>query len=178
MRTYHAPRLAIPVGPHDHARGDLEAPVTLVEYGDYECPYCGAAHPVTKKLIAVAPIRFVFRHFPITTLHPHAELAAEAAEAAGAQGKFWQMHDWIYEHQQTIAPEDLVAAAAHLRLDVKRFEADVAAHRNEKTIRDNFMSGVRSGVNGTPTFFINGVRHDGGYALEELLEAVQAAAPA
>lgn len=178
MRTYHAPRLAIPVGPHDHARGDLEAPVIVVEYGDYECPYCGAAHPVTKELTEVAPIRFVFRHFPITTLHPHAELAAEAAEAAGAQGKFWQMHDWIYEHQQTIALEDLVAAAAHLRLDVKRFEADLTAHRNEKTIRDHFMSGVRSGVNGTPTFFINGVRHDGGYELEELLEAIQAAAPA
>ena len=178
MRTYHAPRLAIPVGPHDHERGDLEAPVTVVEYGDYQCPYCGAAHPVTKKLIQVAPIRFVFRHFPITTLHPQAELAAEAAEAAGAQGKFWQMHDWIYEHQQTMAPEDLVAAAAHLRLDVKRFEADLAAHRNEKTIRDDFMSGVRSGVNGTPTFFINGARHDGGYGFEELLEAIKAAAPA
>ena len=178
MRTYHAPRLASPVGPHDHARGDLEAPVTVVEYGDYECPYCGAAHPVTKQLTQVARIRFVFRHFPITTLHPHAELAAEAAEAAGAQGKFWQMHDWLYEHQRTIASKDLAAAAAHLRLDVNRFEADLTAHRNEKTIRDHFMSGVRSGVNGTPTFFINGVRHDGGYELEELLAAIQTAAPA
>src|SRR6202158_5370591 len=98
MRTYHAPRLALPVGPHDHARGDLEAPVTLVEYGDYECPYCGAAHPMTKKLIAVAPIRFVFRHFPITTLHPHAELAAEAAEAAGAQGKVWEVRADAHLH--------------------------------------------------------------------------------
>jgi len=173
-------RLTPPVSETDHRSGPDDAPVTLVEYGDFECPACGAAYPnveiVRQKM--GARLRFVFRHFPLTQMHPHAMRAAEAAEAAGAQGKFWQMHDWIYEHQETIAPEDLVAAAAHLRLDVKRFEADLGAHRNEKTIRDHFMSGVRSGVNGTPTFFINGVRHDGGYGLEELLETIQAAAPA
>jgi protein-disulfide isomerase len=157
-------------------RGDLDAPITLVEYGDYQCPFCGAAHPVTKELLRVERVRFVFRHFPITTLHPFAEPAAEAAEAAAAQGKFWQMHDWIYEHQQTIAPEDLLEAAARLGLDANRFAGDLTEHRHEKKIRDDFMSGVRSGVNGTPTFFINGVRHDGGFSLEELLEAIQTAA--
>jgi protein-disulfide isomerase len=177
MRTYHPPRLAVPVGPRDHERGDPDAPVTLVEYGDYQCPFCGAAHPVTKELIQMVPVRFVFRHFPITTLHPYAEIAAEAAEAAGAQGRFWQMHDWIYEHQSTIAPDDLLAAAARLGLDTSRFAGDLTEHRHEKKIRDDFMSGVRSGVNGTPTFFINGVRHDGGFALEELIDAIEMAAP-
>jgi protein-disulfide isomerase len=142
-------------------RGDLDAPVTIVEYGDYQCPYCGAAHPVTKELIQIERVRFVFRHFPITTLHPFAEPAAEAAEAAAAQRKFWQMHDWIFEHQDTIALDDLLAAAAELGLDVERFAADVTAHRHEPKIREDFMSGVRSGVNGTPTFFINGARFDG-----------------
>ncbi|MEA2661019.1 MAG: hypothetical protein QOH08_591, partial [Chloroflexota bacterium] len=122
-------------------------------------------------------VRFVFRHFPITTIHPFAEIAAEAAEAAGAQRKFWAMHDWIYEHQATLAPDDLLAAAAALGLEVERFASDVNAHRHEQKIRDDFMSGVRSGVNGTPTFFVNGVRHDGGYDLESLLEAIGAAAP-
>lgn len=177
MKTYHAPRLVLPVSPRDHARGDLDASVTLVEYGDYQCPYCGAAHPITKELIQIEHVRFVFRHFPLTTLHPFAEPAAEAAEAAAVQGKFWQMHDWIFEHQQTMAPQDLLEAAALVGLDVKRFAGDLTEHRHEKKIRDDFMSGVRSGVNGTPTFFINGVRHDGGYALEELREAIQAAAP-
>jgi protein-disulfide isomerase len=123
-------------------------------------------------------VRFVFRHFPITTIHPLAEPAAEAAEAAGAQGKFWPMHDWIYEHQDAIAPPELVAAAGRLGLDVEAFAADVTAHRHEKKIREDFLSGVRSGVNGTPTFFVNGVRHDGGYDLESLLDALGAAAPA
>jgi protein-disulfide isomerase len=120
----------------------------------------------------------VFRHFPITTLHPLAETAAEAAEAAGAQGKFWPMHDWIYEHQDTLALDDLLAAATRLGLDAEAFAADVAGHRHERKIREDFMSGVRSGVNGTPTFFVNGVRHDGGYDLDSLLDAIGAAAPA
>jgi protein-disulfide isomerase len=179
-RTYHAPRLVLPVGPRDHIRGPKDAPVTLVEYGDYQCPYCGAAHPAVKELLSLEPgaVRFVFRHFPITTLHPLAEPAAEAAEAAGAQRKFWQMHDWIFEHQDTIATDDLLAAAAELGLDVERFAADVTAHRHEPKIREDFMSGVRSGVNGTPTFFINGTRHDGGFDLQSLVDAIEAAAPA
>jgi protein-disulfide isomerase len=178
-QSYHPPQLALPVGSRDHIRGPQDAPVTLVEYGDYQCPYCGEAYPIMKSLLDLEPnaIRFVFRNFPITTIHPLAETAAEAAEAAGAQGKFWQTHDWIYEHQDTIAPDDLVAAAAPLGLDVNRVAADMTARRHEKKIREDFMSGVRSGVNGTPTFFINGVRHDGGYQLEELLAAIEAASP-
>jgi protein-disulfide isomerase len=178
-QSYHAPQLVLPVGPRDHIRGPKDAPVTLVEYGDYQCPYCGEAHPIVKSLLDLEPnaIRFVFRNFPITTIHPHAELAAEAAEAAGAHGKFWQMHDWIYEHQDSIAQDDLLAAAALLDLDVDRFDADLTGHRYEKKVREDFMSGVRSGVNGTPTFFINGARHDGGYQLEELLAAIEAASP-
>jgi protein-disulfide isomerase len=178
--SYHPPRLVLPVGPRDHVRGPEDAAVTLVEYGDYQCPYCGAAHPAVKELLELEPdtVRFVFRHFPITTLHPLAETAAEAAEAAGAQGKFWPMHDWIYEHQDRLALDDLLAAAMRLGLDAEAFAADVAGHRHERKIREDFMSGVRSGVNGTPTFFINGVRHDGGYDLDSLLDAIGAAAPA
>ncbi|OLC56211.1 MAG: disulfide bond formation protein DsbA [Chloroflexi bacterium 13_1_40CM_4_68_4] len=176
-RTYHAPRLTLPVGPRDHIRGPSDAPVTLLEYGDYECPFCGAAHPVVKQIeeLMAEQLRLVFRHFPITTLHPHAELAAEAAEAAGAQHRFWEMHDWIYQHQDTIDPDDLRGAAARLGLDLERYDADVESHRFAPRIREDFMSGVRSGVNGTPTFFINGARHDGDYELETLLDALREA---
>jgi protein-disulfide isomerase len=179
-RTYHPPRLVLAVGARDHIRGPKDAPVTLVEYGDYQCPYCAAAHPVVKALLEMEPdtVRFVFRHFPITTIHPLAEAAAEAAEAAGAQGIFWPMHDWIYEHQAELAPDVLLAGAQRIGLDTDRFAADVNAHRYEQKIREDFMSGVRSGVNGTPTFFINGARHDGGYDLESLLGAIETAVPA
>jgi protein-disulfide isomerase len=172
--------VVLPVGRRDHVRGPEDAAVTLVEYGDYQCPYCGAAHPAVKELLELEPdtVRFVFRHFPITTLHPLAETAAEAAEAAGAQGRFWPMHDWIYEHQDRLALDDLLAAATRLGLDAEAFAVDVAGHRHERKIREDFMSGVRSGVNGTPTFFVNGVRHDGGYDLDSLLDAIGAAAPA
>jgi protein-disulfide isomerase len=178
-QSYHPPQLSLPVGPRDHIRGPKDAPVTIVEYGDYQCPYCGEAHPIVKSLLDLEPnaIRFVFRNFPITSIHPQAETAAEAAEAAGAQGKFWEMHDWIYEHQRKMAPDDLAAAAAKLGLDADRFAAEMSSHAHEKRIREDFMSGVRSGVNGTPTFFINGARHDGGYQLEELLAAIEAASP-
>jgi len=137
------------------------------------------AYPIVKHVQAHFGnrLRFVFRNLQLGDLHPRAQHAAEAAEAAGAQGKFWQMHDWIYEHQHTIAPDDLLAAAALLDLDVNIFAADMTAHRHEKKIREDFMSGVRSGVNGTPTFFINGVRHDGGYQLEDLLAAIEQASP-
>ncbi len=175
-RSYHPPLLRVPVGSQDHMRGPEDAAVTLVEYGDFQCPYCGAAYPIVKELVDREPIRFVFRNFPITTLHPRAETAAEAAEAAGAQGKYWQMHDWIYEHQQTIAPDDHREAASRLGLDARRLAKDVAEHRHEKKIHDDFMGGVRSGVNGTPTFFINGARHDDGFDLETLLAAVREAA--
>ena len=159
-------------------QGPLDAPVTLVEYGDYECPYCGEAYPIVKDLQAAAGrrLRFVFRNFPHHDVHPHAEHAAEAAEAAGAQGKFWEMHDLLYEHQRHLADDDLHAYAEELGLDVERFDKELAEHVHAARVREDFMGGVRSGVNGTPTFFINGVRHDDSYDAEVLLEAIERAA--
>lgn len=170
--------LVLPVDPaRDHIRGPAEAPVTLVEYGDFECPYCGAAHPIVERARGEMgdDLRFVFRHFPITTAHPHAEQAAEAAEAAGAQGRFWEMHDTLFENQRQLAAPDLHAYAETLGLDVDRFDADLVAGVHAGRVREDFMSGVRSGVNGTPAFYINGVRHDGSYDLPVLLAALQRA---
>jgi len=173
--------LTQPVSPdRDHIRGAVDAPVTLVEYGDYECPYCGAAHPIVNAVQDAMgdTLRFVFRHFPLMTVHPHAEPAAEAAEAAGSQRKFWTMHDMLYENQQELDPPYLLAYAEAVGLDIARFTRELAAHVHAAKVRDDFMSGVRSGVNGTPTFFINGVRHDGAWDFESLLAAVQRAAGA
>jgi protein-disulfide isomerase len=172
-----APTLTPPVNERDHVAGSPLASVTLVEYGDYECPYCGAAHPVVNEVRRRlgARLRFAFRHFPLTRIHPHAERAAEAAEAAGAQGRFWQMHDMLYEHQAALEDEDLPVYAQALDLDLRRFASDLENGVHVPKIRTDFMSGVRSGVNGTPTFFINGWRHDGGYDLQSLLAAVSAA---
>jgi protein-disulfide isomerase len=166
------------VSSRDHILGPDDAPVTLVEYGDYQCPYCGMAYPIVNAVRDEMgeDLRFVFRHFPITTIHPYAEGAAEAAEAASAQGQFWEMHDWLFEHQDSLAPNDIVKAASLLELDVDRFVADLAQHRFAPRVREDFMSGVRSGVNGTPTFFINGLRHDGEWDFESLLAALQQAA--
>jgi len=170
--------LAVPVGPRDHIIGPDTAPVTLVEYGDYECPYCGAAHPIVQALVDRLgdDLRFVFRHFPLAQAHPHAQQAAEAAEAAGVQGKFWQMHDLLYEHQTALDSHHLLAYAGALGLDVERFASELASHVHADRVRQDFMSGVRSGVNGTPSFFINGRRHDGSYDLRTLLAAIVAAA--
>ncbi len=172
-------QLTIPVGEHDHTEGPASAPVTLVEYGDYECPYCGAAYPIVKEIQQRlgARLRFVFRNFPITTAHPHAEHAAEAAEAAGAQGKFWEMHDYLYEHQHALPDRKLEEYAAAVGLDVERFDRDMEGQAYRERVRSDFMSGVRSGVNGTPSFFINGRRHNGSYDLETLLAAIEAAMP-
>jgi protein-disulfide isomerase len=168
------------VGEQDHIQGPASAPVTLVEYGDYECPYCGAAYPIVKELQRRLGdrLRFVFRNFPLTNAHPHAEHAAEAAEAAGAQGKFWAMHDALFEHQDALMDEALLAYAAAIGLDVVRFAGEMEAGTYAGRVREDFMTGVRSGVNGAPTFFINGRRHDGAYDLESLLEALEAAARA
>jgi protein-disulfide isomerase len=171
--------LTLPVDEErDHIHGPAGAPVTLVEYGDYECPYCGAAYPIVKQVQARMGdrLRFVFRNFPITTSHPHAEQAAEAAEAAAAQGKFWEMHDYLYEHQNRLRDSDLSGYAETLGLDVDRFDKELADHVHAARVREDFMSGVRSGVNGTPTFYINGVRHDDSYEPEVLLAALEAAA--
>jgi protein-disulfide isomerase len=162
----------------DHIQGPADAAVTLVQYGDYECPYCGQAYPIVKEVQAhlADRLRFVFRNFPIATSHPHAERAAEAAEAAATQGKFWQMHDVLYENQRRLRDGDLRAYAERLQLDLERFDVEMAEHVHAERIHEDFMSGVRSGVNGTPTFYINGVRHDDSYDAETLLDALERAA--
>jgi protein-disulfide isomerase len=171
-------RLVLPVSERDHVLGPPDAPVTLVEYGDYECPYCGAAYPnvdsVRRRLGPL--VRFAYRHFPLAEIHPHAIRAAEAAEAAGAQGQFWPMHALLYENQDALEDQDFLRYARALDLDVERFAAELAEHVWEPRIREDFMTGVRSGVNGTPTFFINGLRHDGAWDVESLVFALTRAA--
>ncbi len=161
-------RLAPPVGPDDHIAGPPDAPVTLVEYGDYECPYCGMAYPIVKAIHRRLGnrLRFVFRNFPLKEAHPHAYHAAEAAEAAAAQGKFWEMHDVIFEHQHALEDDDLARYARGLGLDGDRIAEALETGTYTRNVRDDFRSGVRSGVNGTPTFFINGERYDGPWADE------------
>jgi protein-disulfide isomerase len=171
-------RLAVPVSKRDHIQGHLSAPLTLVEYGDYECPYCGQAYLVVKAIQETLGdrLRFVFRNFPLTQIHPHAEHAAEAAEAAGVRDAFWPMHDVLFENQDALEDEDLAEHAAALGLDEPQVLAEIQSGVHAKRVRDDFMSGVKSGVNGTPTFFINGLRHDGGYDLQHLLAALEEAA--
>lgn len=170
-----AAHLTVPVGARDHSVGSATAPVTLVEYGDYECPYCGEAHQVVGRLIEMAgpQVRFVFRHFPLATIHPHAKHAAEAAEAAAAQNNFWAMHYTLFEHQRELEDHHLIIYAGSLDLDTNRFADELAGHAHAPHVREDFMGGVRSGVNGTPAFYINGVRHDGAYDLGTLLQAVR-----
>jgi protein-disulfide isomerase len=173
------PQLTPPVSERDHAAGPENAPVILVEYGDYECPYCGMAHPIVKaaQQRLGAELRFVFRNFPLREIHPHAQHAAEAAESAGAQGKFWEMHDTIFEHQDALEDEDLLAYAKSLGLDAKRIAEDLANETYVRRVREDFRSGVRSGVNGTPTFFINGERYNGPWADEvKFIRALREAA--
>jgi len=171
------PQLTLPIGERDHVLGSPHARVALLEYGDYECPYCGAAHAVLKQVLQIMgdELRFAFRHFPLTQIHLHAQMAAEAAEAAGAQGHFWELHDLLYEHQSRLGIRDLLGHAAALSLDVRRFAVDLETHRYAPRVREDFLSGVRSGVNGTPTFFINGVRHNGGFDLGSMLSALGSA---
>jgi protein-disulfide isomerase len=167
-------RLTPPVSNADHRAGPNDAPVTLVEYGDFECPHCGAAHPIVRDVRKRMGerLRFVFRHFPLSEVHPHAMHAAEAAEAAAAQGKFWEMHDMLYENQQALEDSDLIRYAESLGLDAERVERELSSGAHEKRVRESFRSGVRSGVNGTPTFFINGVRYDGEWEADTLLDAL------
>lgn len=173
--------LTLPVSPdRDHIRGPVDAPVSLVEYGDYQCPYCAGTRPIVDEVQNRMgdELQFVFRHFPITTVHAYAEIAAEAAEAAGAQGRFWDMHDVLFENQDQLTPSYLRAYAGALGLDTERFDRELAGHVYADRVREDFMSGVRSGANGTPTFFINGVRHEGSYELPDLLRALQRVARA
>ena len=167
-------QLAVPVNSQDHSRGPNDAPITLVEYGDFECPHCGQAHYQLQELEKAIgeSMCMVFREFPLTTVHPHAAQAAEAAESAGAQRKFWPMHDMLFENQDALEAEDLLQYAAAIDLDVEQFARDLSQERFAPRVREHFMGGVRSGVNGTPTFFINGVRHDGGFDYQSLLAAI------
>jgi protein-disulfide isomerase len=170
-------RLTLAVVEHrDHIQGPPTAAATMVEYGDFECSYCGQAYPVLKELAAQFGdrMRLVFRHFPLTQIHPHAEQAAEASEAAAAQGRFWEMHDALYENQGALEDDDLLAYAGAVGLDVNRFEVEMAQHAHFDRVREDFVSGVRSGVNGTPSFFLNGRRYDGTWDLPSLVKAVNA----
>jgi protein-disulfide isomerase len=170
-------RLTLPVGARDHAQGSADAAVTLVEYGDYECPHCGRAYPIVQEVQRRlgSTLRFVFRNFPLSESHPHAQNAAEAAEAAAAQGRFWEMHDSLFEHQRALDDRHLVGYAETLGLDPAAFEHDLSAHTHKARVREDFVSGVRSGVNGTPTFFINGVRFDDSWDPDTLTDALRAA---
>jgi protein-disulfide isomerase len=174
----NAPQLTVPVSQRDHIAGALDAPLTLVEYGDYECPYCGAARAVVKQIQREfgRDLAFVFRNFPLVDAHPHALQAAEAAEAADAQERFWPMHDRLFEHQDLLDDRSLVRHAGAVGVDdLERFVTDLTEHRHLERIREDLESGAHSGVNGTPTFFINGVRHDGAYDLETTLQALDTA---
>jgi protein-disulfide isomerase len=166
-------RIERPVGPDDHVLGDPRAPVTLVEYGDFECDYCTRAFPILKKVTAhfLSEVRFVFRHAPQTRLHPNAELAAEASEAAGAQGAFWPFHDRLYTVRDPIDWDRLVADARALDLDVARFTADVESHRFHDVVARLEQSGAHT-VRGTPTFFLDDVRYEDGSDYDSLVAAI------
>lgn len=168
-----------PLDGRDHLRGDLSRPIHLVEFGDYQCPFCGQAEPVIKALQQAFgdQLCFAFRNFPIVGSHPHAEIAAEAAEAAGAQGMFWEMHDLLYENQHALDEPHLYRYAKRLGLDVVQLVTDLRAHRFLDKIRDDLHSGAISGVAGTPTFFINGLRHDGAHDFDTLYAAIVSALP-
>ena len=169
--------LGVPVDPdRDHLRGPAEAPVTVVEYGDFECPYCGRAESVMRELLGdFGDVRYVWRHLPLSDVHPNAELAAEAAEAAAAQGEFWEMHDQLLDHQGELTPLDLRHYAERIGLDLERFDDDLRHHEHAPRVEEDVDSADLSGVTGTPTFFINESRHDGAYDIETLSNAVRAA---
>ncbi len=169
--------LAAPVDQRrDHIRGPKAAPVTVVEYGDFECPFCGMAEPAIRELLAgFGDVRYVWRHLPLTDVHPHAQLAAEAAEAAAAQGAFWEMHDLLLRHQDALRPADLVGYAAALGLNVERFARDLRRHAYASRVAEDVDTADLGGVSGTPTFFVNGQRHHGAYDIGSLSQAVRTA---
>ena len=164
-----------PVGDRDHRRGPVEAPVIFVEYGDYECPHCQQAHGIVRELQGRLGDRFsyIYRHFPISASHVHAQRAAEAAEAAAAQGKFWEMHDQLFANQDALDDESLMRYAAGIGLDVYRFQRELKQHVYADRVSEDYQSGLRSGANGTPTFFINGERYDGPWDVESLEEEIE-----
>lgn len=171
--------LSSPVGERDHAEGEAGATVTIVEYGDYECPHCRTADRVVERLrekVGGDRLRFVFRHFPLTQIHRHAFRAAEAAEAAGEQGSFWRMHRLLFERNGALTDGGLVEAAAALRLDVPQFLRALSTRRHSGRVREDLTSGTASGASGTPTFFINGRLHDAAWDFDALHKAVRRAA--
>ena len=169
--------LSAPVTTRDHVRGALEAPIQLVEYGDYECPHCGRAFWVIRQLQEKLgdQLVFVFRNFPLTEVHPRADSVAQALEAAGAQGYFWEMHDRFYEHQHELEGLDLAGHAERVGLDVKQWRRDMKDARFFDRVREDIATGLSSGVTGTPTFFINGTRYDGPYDFDSMLVALESA---
>ncbi len=170
--------LTPPVSARDHAAGLADAPLTLVEYGDYQCPYCGAAYPVVKRLQKTLgkKMQFVFRNFPLTQMHVYALIAAETAEAAALQGKFWEMHDLLFEQQPLLEPDIISLWAKKIGLDLKKFRNDTKQGVVAQRLQEDRQSGIRSGVNGTPTFFINGTRYDGSPAYDSLLAVLKSEA--
>jgi protein-disulfide isomerase len=163
----------------DWVLGPYEAPVTILEYGDFECPFCAAAMPVLDALIGELPreIRLVYRHFPISTAHPHSVIAAESAEAAGAQGKFWEMHHLLFRYQRQLEYEFIRRYADHIDLDLDRFDAEIVQHVHLPEVRRDFRRGVQDGVNGTPTLFLNGHRYDGPRDRASMLAAIAQVMP-
>ncbi len=172
--------LKVAVSDADHVQGLANAEITLVEYGDYECPHCGRAYPIVKRVQKHfgKRLRLVFRNFPLGEMHPHAEGAAEAAEFCGAQGKFWEMHDLIYENQERLSGPLYLELAQKIGVAPAALRASLEKREFLVRVKADFTGGVRSGVNGTPTFFINGLRHDGAFDYEDLVDAIEAAAPA
>ena len=169
--------LRVPVSEGDHIQGDASASCTLVEYGDYECPHCGHAYPIVKRVQKHfgKRLRFVFRNFPLGEMHPHAESAAECAEFAGTKNKFWEMHDLLFENQGSLGSALYLKLAKHLGLDPVEVREGVEKREFAAKVKSDFTGGVRSGVNGTPTFFINGERHDGPFEYEDLVGAIEGA---
>jgi protein-disulfide isomerase len=170
-------KLSIAVNAEDHTQGDPAAECSLVEYGDYECPHCGAAHPIVKRLQKHFGKRlsFVFRNFPLAQMHPWAEPAAEVAEFAGVHDKFWEMHDLLFENQENLGDALFLKLADKLHLSTSQLQTDIANETYRVRVRADFAGGARSGVNGTPTFFINGQRHNGPFDFDSLSEAIEQA---
>ncbi|HWF48012.1 MAG TPA: DsbA family protein [Bryobacteraceae bacterium] len=164
-------RLLLPIRPEDHVFGPETAEITLVEYGDYECPECGRLFTAIHRLQETSPdrMRIAFRHYPLSGIHPHAQRASEAAEAAGAQGKFWPMHDLLFQHQDQLERKDLSRYGEQLGLDVKRFSNELKKGVYAEIVREDFRRGVQNGVYGTPGLFVNGVRYNGPYNAESML---------
>lgn len=165
-------RLLLPIRPFDHVHGPADAPYTLVEYGDYECPDCGRLYVILRDFQREIPsnLRVVFRHYPLSGIHPHAQQAAEAAEAAGTQGKFWEMHTLLFERQDALQPKDLIRYAGELTLDVKRFRYELKHQTYRDRVRADFIAGVQNGVFGTPGLFLNGARYDGDWDRDSLVK--------